>query len=141
MITIDMTLPMQIINIFILMMVLNVILYRPIRKILIERKEKLAGLATDVENYKKNAQLRVEEFDNKMNDARRTAKAKFDGARASATAAGNEKLAEIRAEADTAKAAQLATVASEFAAAQKELNGKIDDFAGEMAGKILGRAV
>jgi F-type H+-transporting ATPase subunit b len=141
MITIDMTMPMQIINIFILMMVLNAILYRPVRKVLADRKEKLEGLATDVENYKKNAQLRVEEFDNKMNDARRKAKAEFDNARASATAAGNEKIAEIKGEADKEKAAQLGTVDSEFAAAQKELAGKVDDFAKEMAGKILGRAV
>ena len=141
MITIDMTMPMQIINIFILMMVLNAILYRPVRKVLADRKEKLEGLATGVENYKKNAQLRVEEFDNKMNDARRKAKAEFDNARASATAAGNEKIAEIKGEADKEKAAQLATVDSEFTAAQKELAGKVDDFAKEMAGKILGRAV
>ena len=141
MITIDMTMPMQIINIFILMMILNAILYRPVRKILADRKEKLDGLATDVENYVRNAQLRVEEFDTKMNEARRTAKAEFDGARASATAAGNDKIAEIKGEADKDKATQLATVASEFAAAQKELAGKIDTFAGDMAGKILGRAV
>ncbi|MDA3971497.1 MAG: ATP synthase F0 subunit B [Desulfobulbaceae bacterium] len=141
MITIDMTLPMQIINILILMMVLNVILYRPIRTMLAARKEKLAGLATDVQNYKKNAQLRVDEFDTKMNDARRKAKAEFDGARAVATAAGNEKLAEIRGEADKTKAEQLSVVASEFTAARKELTGQVDDFAKAMAGKILGRAV
>ncbi len=141
MITIDLTMPIQILNIMILMMVLNAILYRPVRNILAKRKEKLESLATDVENYKKNAQLRVEEFDSKMNEARRKAKAKFDGARASAQAAGNEKLAEIRGEADKAKAAQLSTVESEFTAAQKELTGKLDDFAKDMAGKILGRAV
>lgn len=141
MITIDLTMPMQILNIFILMMVLNAILYRPVRNILAQRKEKLERLATDVENYKKNAQLRAEEFDSKMNDARRKAKAEFDEARASAQAAGNEKLAEIRAEADTAKGEQMSKVESEFTAAQKELTGKIDEFAKEMAGKILGRAV
>ena len=141
MITIDLTMPIQILNIMILMMVLNAILYLPVRNILAKRKEKLESLATDVDNYKKNAQLRVEEFDNKMNEARRKAKAEFDGARASAQAAGNEKLAEIRGEADKAKAEQLGTVASEFTAAQKELTGKIDDFAKDMAGKILGRAV
>ncbi len=141
MITIDLTMPMQILNIIILMMVLNVTLYRPVRNILARRKEKFESLATEVENYKKNAQLRVEEFDSKMNDARRKAKAEFDGAKASAQAAGNEKLAEIRGEADKAKAEQLSIVASEFSAAQKELTGKIDDFAKDMAGKILGRAV
>ena len=141
MITIDMTMLIQIINIIFLMLVLNAILYRPIRKMLIDRKDKLDGLATDVENYEKNTQLRVEEFDNKMNEARRKAKAEFDGARASATAAGNEKLAEIKGEADKVKAEKLAGVASEFSAAQKELSGKLDDFAKDMAGKILGRAV
>lgn len=141
MITIDLTMPLQILNILILMMVLNAILYRPVRNILAQRKGKLESLATDVENYKKNARLRVEEFDTKMNEARRKAKAEFDGARAAAQAAGNEKLTEIRSEADKAKAEQISVVASEFTAAQKELTGKIDDFAKDMAGKILGRAV
>ncbi|MEN8140885.1 MAG: ATP synthase F0 subunit B [Thermodesulfobacteriota bacterium] len=141
MITIDITMPIMIANIMILMIALNAVLYSPVRRILKERKEKLAGLATDVENYEKNAQLRVEEYDNKLNEARRKAKAEFDSARASAQAAGGAKVAEIKAEADAAKAEQIATVEAEFTGAQKELKGQIDTFAGEMAGKILGRAV
>lgn len=141
MITIDITMPIMIANVIILMIALNAVLYGPVRRILKERKEKLEGLATDVENYEKNAQLRVEEYDNKLNDARREAKAKFDDARASAQAAGAEKVAEIKAEADKAKAEALKTVEAEFAAADKELKGQVESFAGEMAGKILGRAV
>ena len=141
MITIDITMPIMIANVIILMILLNAVLYRPVRRILAERKEKLAGLATDVENYEKNAQLRVEEYDSKLNEARRKAKAEFDSARASAQAAGAAKVAEIKAEADKVKAEALAKVEAEFAAADKELKGQIDSFAGEMAGKILGRAV
>ncbi len=141
MITVDITMPIMIANIMILMILLNAVLYKPVRRILAERKEKLVGLATDVDNYEKNAQLRVEEYDNKLNEARRKAKAEFDSARASAQAAGAAKVAEIKAGADAAKAEQIGTVQAEFAAAQKELSGQVDSFAGDMAGKILGRAV
>ena len=141
MITIDITMPIMIANVIILMILMNVVLYKPVRRILAERKEELAGLATEVENYEKNAQLRVEEYDSKLNEARRKAKAEFDTARASAQAAGTAKVVEIKAEADKVKAEALAKVEAELTAADKELKGQIDSFAGEMAGKILGRAV
>ena len=141
MITIDLTMPIQIANILIMIVIMNIVLYKPIRTILIEREKRISGLEKDVEEFDKNAKLRLEEFDNKLNDARSKAKAELDNARGEAQAAGAEKLAEIRKEADGKKAESLAQIESQIKAASDELKGQVDGFASEMAAKIMGRAL
>ena len=141
MIDIDITMPIQIVNILILIVVMNAVLYRPVRTILEERKKKMAELGEDAENFKKNAQMRLDDYERKMREARGVAKAKFDEARGAAQAVGGEELAKVRKEADAVKADQLAQIASQFASAQQQLRGQIDGFASEMAGKILGRSL
>ncbi|MDH4321845.1 MAG: hypothetical protein OEV73_10165, partial [Desulfobulbaceae bacterium] len=69
------------------------------------------------------------------------AKAKFDAARGEAQAVGSEELATVRAESDAAKAEQLKQVASQYDSARQQLQGQVDGFAGEVASKILGRAL
>ena len=66
MITIDITLVIQIVNMIVLMFLLNGVLYKPVRKILRERSEKLQGMQGDVAKFEKNARLRQEEVDAKM---------------------------------------------------------------------------
>lgn len=141
MITIDVTMFIQIVNILVLIVLLNAVLYRPVRTILTQREQKVSDMGKEIDTFHKNAKLRQEEFDQKLNDARREAKSKFDSARSAATEAGNEKLAEIRAAADEEKSIQLQDIETQFATAQKELGGQVDSFANEMAGKILGRAL
>lgn len=141
MITIDITMPIQIMNIIILIFLMNAVLYRPVRAILAEREKKVADMEKEIGNFNKNAKLRLEEFDHKMNEARVKAKAELEKVRGATQSTENEKLAVVRKEAETAKAGQLATIKSEFTAAQQALKGQINGFAAEMAGKILGRAL
>ncbi|MFH1215416.1 MAG: ATP synthase F0 subunit B [Pseudomonadota bacterium] len=141
MITVDITMPIHILNILVLIVVLNAVLYRPVRKILAERKVKIANLNSDIDEFHKNAALRAEQFDQKLNDARRKAKSEFDTAKNEAQTAGAESLKKIRETSDKAKADQLRTVASDVQAAEQSLKGQIEGFATEMAGKVLGRAL
>jgi len=78
MITIDITMVIQIVNMLVLMVVLNAVLYRPIRTILDERDRRLAELEKEIATFNKNAELRLQEFDTKLNDARRQAKERLD---------------------------------------------------------------
>lgn len=141
MITIDKTLVIHIINMLVLMYVLNKVLYKPIQDILLKRQGKLETLAKDVERFEQNAAHRQQEVDRKMREASNRAKQALDGARGEANAAGAAKLAEIRSQTDGEKEKQLADINSQVQAARKELEGKVGEFAGEMAGKILGRGV
>jgi len=64
----------------------------------------------------------------------------LDSARASAQAAGDEKIAAIKAVADAEKDQQLADVKVQIVNAGKELQANLDGFATAMASKILGRS-
>jgi F-type H+-transporting ATPase subunit b len=141
MITIDITMVIQIINILVLIGVLNVVLYRPVRTMLAKREERVDSLEKEIETFHKNVELRQEEIGKKMQEARRKAKDDLEGARNSAQSSGNEILAKIREEANAVKASQLSEIEKQFAAARDELKGQVGGFAAEIAGKILGRAI
>ncbi len=141
MVSMDITLFLQVVNAFVLMFLLNGIIYKPVLKIIKERKAKLQGMENDVTTFEDNARRRQEEVDKKMHNASLQAKAAIDTARSGAKAAGEEKLTTIKAEADTEKDKQLADVKSQVAVAHTELQAGIEGFATAMAGKILGRSL
>lgn len=141
MITIDITLVIHIINMIVLMVVLNAILYKPVLGILQKRTEEIDSLNNDVEQFEKNARHRQAEVDKKMHEASMRAKKALDGARSEAQAAGAEKLAAIRQEAEGEKEKQLSELRSQIDAARKELQDNAAGFAQDMAGKILGRSL
>jgi F-type H+-transporting ATPase subunit b len=141
MITIDITVIIQIINILILIVVMNTVLYKPVRTALSKRKEKVAELADSIETFQKNAELRKEEINRKLNDARSKAKEEIDKAKGAAQTSTAESLAQVRQEATASKTSQLDEIQKQFADAQQQLSGQIDNFASEMAAKILGRSI
>jgi len=141
MITIDITVLIQIINILILIVVMNAVLYKPVRTVLAKRKEKIAELANSIETFKKNAELRKEEINRKLNEARSKAKEEIEKARSEAQTATAESLTQVRQEATANKTAQLDEIKKQFTDAQQQLSGQIDSFASDMAAKILGRSI
>ena len=141
MITTDITLFIQIVNIFVLMFLLNGVLYKPIRNILKERSGKLEGMQEEISKFEKDARLRQEEVDAKMALASGKAKAALDSARADAQAAGDEKLAAIKAEAEAVKDEKLAELKANIESVRSNLQANLDEFATGMASKILGRSL
>lgn len=141
MITTDITLFIQIVNMVVLMFLLNGVLYKPIRNILKERSERLRGMQENISKFEKNAKLRQDEVDAKMAKASGRAKTALDSARAEAQAAGDAKLKAIRTEADSAKEAKLAELRAQIESARTSLQSDLQGFAADMASKILGRSL
>jgi F-type H+-transporting ATPase subunit b len=141
MISIDITMVMHIINMVVLMLVLNTILYKPVLGILEKRTQKVETLNGEVAQFEQDARQRQDELNKKMREASNKAKKALDGAREQAQAAGAEKLAVIRKESDSVKEKQLADLRSQIEIARKELQGNTVGFAQAMAGKILGRSL
>ncbi len=141
MITMDVTLLIQIVNMIVLMFILNSVLYKPVRQILRDRSERMKAMQSEIDTFEQNARLRQEEVDKKMAKASGRAKAALDTARADAAAAGNEKLAGIKAEAEAAKEKRMAEITSQIESAGKGLQDSLDEFATAMASKILGRSL
>ncbi len=141
MITMDITLVLQMINIIVLMFILNAVLYKPVLGIIRARREKMQGTQEEINTFDKNSRLRQEELDRKLAEASSKARAALDTARAAAAAAGNEKLAAIKAQAEADKDEKMAALKKEVEAAGKGLHDNLSAFADDMAGKILGRSL
>ncbi len=141
MITIDITMVMHIINMVVLMLVLNAILYKPVLGILERRAQRVGSLNGEVAQFEQDARQRQDELNKKMREASNKAKKALDGAREQAQTAGAEKLAIIRKESDGVKEKQLADLRSQVEIARKELQSNTAGFAQAMAGKILGRSL
>ncbi len=141
MITIDFTLLLQIVNMAVLMFLLNRVLYRPVRRVLRERAEKLKGMQDEILDFEVKAGQQQKKVDEKMAEASGKAKAALDSARAEAQEAGAEKLSAIKAEAEAGKDEKLLALKADVDSARKSLQEGLDDFATEMASKILGRSL
>jgi F-type H+-transporting ATPase subunit b len=141
MITMDITLLFQIVNMIILMFLLNGVLYKPVKKILRDRAERQQGMQGEIAKFEKNARLRQQEVDEKMAKASGKAKAALDAARAEAQMAGDQKLGAIKTEAEEGKNKQLAEIRAQIETARAGLRANLDGFANDMASKILGRSL
>lgn len=141
MITIDITMWIEIVNILVLIVIMNAVLYRPVRSILEQRSKRIADLQKEIETYNKNAKLRLEEFDQKIREARNKAKVELETLRGDAQATGAEKVAEVRKEFDAKKTDQFAQIQTQVANIRQELQGQVDGFAREIASKVMGRSL
>lgn len=141
MVSVDMSVFIQIANFLCLIWVLNIVLYRPIRKILLERKNKVSGLEESVENFSKSAKEKDSEYDSGIKAAR--SKGMAEKATLIQIAEEEEKaiIAKIneKAQEDIAKVRE--EIAKDTEAAKNQLLKQVDMFASEIGKKILGRAV
>ena len=91
MISIDVTLLMHIVNMIVLMLVLNAILYKPVLGMLEQRAQRMAKLNGEVAQFELDAQQRQADLDSKIREASSKAKKALDGARAQAQSAGQKR--------------------------------------------------
>jgi F-type H+-transporting ATPase subunit b len=137
----DWTLFVQIANFLLIVWVLNIVLFKPIRKILIQRKEKVTSLEQNVEASDKEAKEKNEAFDSGIRDAR--AKGLNEKSVLLNEAADEER--EIvdkinqKAQADLAEVRE--KIAKDAEAVRASLQKEIETFASAIGEKILGRAV
>jgi len=54
----------------ILLVILNTILYKPIRRLLEERASRMSSIQGDVEKYERNAEQLLKDFEMKLAEAR-----------------------------------------------------------------------
>ncbi len=141
MISVDGSLFIQIANFLLLIWVLNLILYRPIRNILSERKEKITGMEDNIDAFGKDAADKDAQYDSGIRSARAKGMQEKEKLIQAAEAEEKDIIGKIneKAQADLAKMKE--NVAKEADAVRKELLQQVDTFATEIGKKILGRAV
>jgi len=137
----DWTTLIQAANFIVLIFILNIILYRPIRNILIQRKEKFDGLEQSVENATSDLSDKETTYASGIREARKKGMQEKDALLNEATEEEKKIIDKINADALAELNAVKAKVAEEANAARDTLLKEVDTFASEIGAKILGRAV
>lgn len=140
MVDINWTLWVQIANFLILIAILNIVCFKPIRKILLARKEKIEGLNSSIDSTAKEAQEKDKAFGQRLKAARSKGQAEKE---ALMQAAGDEEKAVIAKINDKAREDLVAIkdqIAKDTDAVKSALEKEVDSFADAITQKILGRA-
>ena len=141
MITLDLSLWIQVISILVLIAILNSIMFKPIRRMLQEREAKMSGIQEDAEKYERNAEQLLENYNVKLADARKRGQAEREKLKEEARSEEHAILEESSKEAAARKEELLAQLGSQIEAARGELKAQSESFAAQIAEKLLGRAV
>jgi F-type H+-transporting ATPase subunit b len=131
----------QIINFVFLIWVLNLLLYKPIRKILARRKEKIDLLELSIETSDKDALEKDQTFAAGIKEAR--ARGFREKETLMQQAADEEKsiVADINSKAQAEMADVRDKIKKEAEVARESLHKEVDSFADLICQKILGRAI
>ena len=141
MLTIDLTLLIQFINMMVLMFLLNRVLYKPVRRIIQKRAEHLSSLQTEISGFDKSAQERREAVNAQMARAALQAKSTIDRGRSEAQSDASQRLDVRKKEVQADKEKQTAVIHDQMVAAKQSLEAELQGFATQMASKILGRSL
>ncbi len=141
MISIDKSLFIQIINFVFLIWVLNIVLYKPIRKILLQRKEKISGLEKSIQTSVRDAKEKDESLLAGIKAAREAGLREKEALLSAAAADEGRIIKSIQKKAEAQLTTVRQQVEKEAESARLALQEEIDYFAQAIGEKILGRSV
>ncbi len=139
MIEIDWTLIAQIINFLVLVFVLNVVLFRPIRKALKDRQTKIAAQEAEVSSLEGQNVGIADQIKENLAEARRQGASQREGLRQDGVQAEASMLEKVKQEADAEWAKVEKKIKKDMAKARETLKAEAQGFAELLAAKILGR--
>ncbi len=140
MVSVNGSLIIQIINFLFLFFVLNMVLFKPVRKILLERKGKITGLEGGIETLSSEALAKEQAYKDGLKAARKKGLQQKETFVEQASKEEKEIIEKINKQAQANLAEIRSKVAKESENARIALEKEIDTFAGAIAEKILGRA-
>jgi F-type H+-transporting ATPase subunit b len=141
MVSLDSTVFIQIINFLFLIWALNTVLYKPIRKILSQRKEKISGLEDGIDLSEKGALEKDQALKLGIKAAREKGNREKEAHENSARQEELKLIEKIneKGRADLAEVRE--RIVRETEQARQALLKEVDGFAAEISRRILGRAV
>ena len=130
----------QMVNFLILLFILNLVLFKPIRNVILERKAKVDSLNTGVEKASADLENQKDAYKDGIKQARGEGLKKKEVFIDEASAEEKEIIARINKQAQANFAQIKAQVAEETDQARKALEAEVGEFAKAIGEKILGRA-
>jgi F-type H+-transporting ATPase subunit b len=140
MINLDITFFIQLVNFLIVLTVLNLILYRPIRGILKKRAQEMSERLAAVEGFADQADAKMASYRESLSQARQDAQGVRVTFREEGVTREKEIVEQASEEAGVKLAAAKETIATEKQAAMDALKGEVTRFAKEASKKILSKA-
>lgn len=141
MVSVDLSIVLQIINFIILILVLNIVLYKPLRSILSQRKEKIDGFERDIETSINSAGEKENSFSQGIKDARTKGLKQKEVFLEEAAQEEKKMIDEIHQKAQTELSQIRESISKDVESVRGALQDEIDDFAEAIGRKVLGRAM
>lgn len=141
MVSVDYSLLVQIVNFILLILILNIVLYKPIRGVLAKRRQAIDGLNDSIDASSVGVREKEETFAAGIKAGRSRGVELKDTLIDEASREEKRIVGEITRRAQDDLAAVRETISQEMVAVRESLQGEVDDFAKAIGEKILGRAL
>ena len=141
MIKLDWTLLLQFANFMILLVALNVVLFKPLRAVMAARKATIDGDLAKARSLDEQVQSQVAEYEAKLQEARQRGNQERSALRQAAQAEEARLLGNANEKASQRLQSLKEQVAGEAEVARQGLRSETDALARQIAGKVLGRSV
>ncbi len=141
MIKVDVSVFIQIANFLFLVWAMNVVLYKPIRKMLLQRKERINTLAQNIENYEKEAKEKDDAYASGIKDARIEGQREKEILLLSAQNMEKQLIEKINKKAQEDLVQMRDKITKDAENVRTSLQNEVDAFAAAIGQKILGRVV
>ena len=141
MIDINITLLIQMANVLVLVFLMNLVLYRPIRKLVAQRNQFMADKQNVIDRADKESAEALREFEGTIQTARVKGRQKVQEMKELAYQQEKDLLQKSADESAKQLAGIRQTIKTEIGRARKQLRAQIQAFSLDLAQKILGRSI
>lgn len=139
MINVDVTLFIQMANFLLLLVLMNLVLYRPIRRLVAQRSELVSKRRAGIDKAESEAQKALREFEEKLKAARAAGREKVQELKEAAYRMEKDLLSQASEEAAREVQAVREKIQKEIGQVRAQLQAQIQEFSKDMAQRILGR--
>ncbi|MFO7802351.1 MAG: F0F1 ATP synthase subunit B [Desulfovermiculus sp.] len=140
MIELNITLFIQLVNFLILLALLNVVIYKPIRGIVKQRQAKMSNDLTEVERFNEQAQAKLADYQAALDQARREAGDVRESQKKEAVAEEKDILSAASQEGSQMLNAAREDIEAQSQEARKALNQQVKKYAKLVTDKVLVKA-
>jgi len=137
----DITLIIQMVNFFILLFVLNLILFRPIRNIIKERNQIIQNFNSDITSLTDEAQDARERFEQKVLENKKEGMAQVNKMKGDGEHAEEDLISATTTEVQAKIEEARQKVASDIQEARTQLQAQVQAFSVAVTEKVLGRSI
>ncbi|MDO4840965.1 MAG: ATP synthase F0 subunit B [Desulfovibrionaceae bacterium] len=137
MLDLNITMLFQLVNFLITIFVLNQLLIKPLRKVMRERKEMMASLATDAQASEDKATSSLDDYESQLTKARQDAASNRDSGRTAGVKEQQALLEEAQKKAQGILGEERKRLHAEAESSLQELRSKVGAYSQQLAARVL----